>query len=222
MRKSGENHLKLASAERFRLLELPWAKACLRIAPDASLCSPYPKDEDVDSISNPFSTKTNLSGEATGAAVDTSFFFRLACGVQRVAGALCLFFGTLLGTVQGQVYEKVFDFEEARSADRGSTGASPIGGLVQGTDGDFYGTTSRGGEKGLGTIFKITPKGLLTTLHEFQGPALNGLNPQGALVQGSDGNFYGTLQNGVAGLGSVFRVSPAGVFTTLVEFSPST
>ena len=74
----------------------------------------------------------------------------------------------------------------------GSDGAEPFGnfGLVQGSDGNFYGTTYSGGTGGVGTVFKITSGGSLTTLYSFSGS--DGAYPQAGLVQGSDGNFYGT------------------------------
>jgi uncharacterized repeat protein (TIGR03803 family) len=81
--------------------------------------------------------------------------------------------------------------------------------LVQGTDGNFYGTTYFGGANGFGTVFKITPGGMLTTLHNFDGT--NGSrNPGGALVQATDGNFYGTTfgeGDGPAQSGTVFKLS---------------
>ena len=92
-------------------------------------------------------------------------------------------------------------------------GAYPVGGLVQATDGNLYGTTSQGGIGGEGTVFQITTNGQLTTLVWFNGP--NGANPQGALIQARDGSFYGTAEfgrtgyNGAAGSGDglVFRLS---------------
>ena len=61
---------------------------------------------------------------------------------------------------------------------------------MQGSDGNFYGTTSDGGANSGGTVFKITPGGTLTTLYSFAGS--DGADPYAGLVQGSDGNFYGT------------------------------
>jgi uncharacterized repeat protein (TIGR03803 family) len=95
-------------------------------------------------------------------------------------------------------------------------GANPIGGLVQGTDGNFYGTT--GG--GAGTVFKITTAGKLTTLHRFTltNPA-GGFAPYAALVQGPDGDFYGTtLKGGADGDGTVFKITAGGTLTTLQSF----
>jgi len=84
-------------------------------------------------------------------------------------------------------------------------GAQPVGGLVQATDGNFYGTTEGGGATGVGTVFKITAEGILTTLHSFD--CFDGCYPYAALVEGTDGNFYGTTYAVAAGSGTVFRLS---------------
>jgi uncharacterized repeat protein (TIGR03803 family) len=96
-------------------------------------------------------------------------------------------------------------------------GAGPIAGLVQATDGSFYGATSRGGLDKLGTIFKITPGGTLTTLIDFDGT--QGALPSAALIQGTDGNLYGTTELGGAnGSGTVFKITPSGTLTMLYSF----
>src|SRR5437773_1674114 len=128
-----------------------------------------------------------------------------------------------------QVYEKVYSFTDARVAastpDR-NRGSTPRGGLVQGSDGIFYGTTFSGGVNDLGTVFKVTSAGVLTVLVEFTGT--NGSNkgtgpgagPAAGLTQSRDGNFYGTTSaGGASGFGTIFRISPTGVLTTLVEFT---
>lgn len=76
-------------------------------------------------------------------------------------------------------------------------GANPIAGLIQATDGNFYGTATQGGDNGGGTVFEITPSGKLTTLHTFDGT--DGFNPEATLVLATDGNFYGTTCCGGAG-----------------------
>ena len=70
--------------------------------------------------------------------------------------------------------------------------AYPSAPLVQGSDGNFYGTTPYGGANNGGTVFQVTPAGALTTLVSFNGT--NGSHPVAALVAGSDGNFYGTTR----------------------------
>jgi uncharacterized repeat protein (TIGR03803 family) len=96
-------------------------------------------------------------------------------------------------------------------------GIVPAAGLIQGTDGDFYGATSVGGSANCGTVFKMTPTGVLTALASFEG--VNGSGPNASLLQGSDGNFYGTTSSGGnSGDGTVFKITPAGALTTLVSF----
>jgi T5SS/PEP-CTERM-associated repeat protein/uncharacterized repeat protein (TIGR03803 family) len=100
----------------------------------------------------------------------------------------------------------------------GTNGAIPIAGLVQGTDGNFYGTTELGGTTNLGTVFRITPSGSLTNIHSFIGS--DGADPVATLVLGSDGNFYGTTeQGGSIHSGTVFRISSSGSFTSLYSFT---
>jgi uncharacterized repeat protein (TIGR03803 family) len=106
-------------------------------------------------------------------------------------------------------------------------GAIPVGQLVQGSDGNFYGVTESGGQNCIpdgqaslpcGTVFKVTPTGVETILHMFSGP--DGVNPGAGLIQGSDGNFYGTTTGGVTNSGgTVFEITPGGVETTLYSFS---
>jgi uncharacterized repeat protein (TIGR03803 family) len=144
---------------------------------------------------------------------------------------------------EAQPYTVLYQFD-------GSHG-SPTAGLVQGSDGSFYGTTYMGssgyggvfkitpsgtlttlytfvgnaGTYGAGTIFKITPSGALTTLHSFAWS--DGAYPFAGLVQGSDGNFYGTTywggvySPGTGNAGTVFRITPSGTLTTLCSFSGS-
>ncbi|HTS19308.1 MAG TPA: choice-of-anchor tandem repeat GloVer-containing protein [Verrucomicrobiae bacterium] len=89
----------------------------------------------------------------------------------------------------------------------GFDGATPEAPLALGSDGNFYGTTSSGGSSNLGTAFRITPAGTLTTLHEFSG-GTDGSLPYGGLVQGSDGSFYGTAwAGGTNGNGTVFKLT---------------
>jgi len=111
-----------------------------------------------------------------------------------------------------------------------SDGGVPEAGLLLGADGNFYGTTRFGGASGpcfddvCGTIFKITPNGTQTTLHAFQ--YTDGGQPQTGLVQGNDGNFYGTTSEGGAnscgdyayGWGTIFKITPGGDLTTLYNF----
>lgn len=105
-------------------------------------------------------------------------------------------------------------------------GATPASGLIEGTDGNLYGTTMGGGDMqcfpgaGCGTVFQITLYGAFTTLHTFEGT--DGIFPSG-LIQATDGTFYGTTEQGgsIIGAGTIFRVSSAGVLTTLYNFCAS-
>ena len=98
-------------------------------------------------------------------------------------------------------------------------GTNPWDGLVQGSDGNFYGTTSAGGASHGGTVFKITPGGVLSTIYSFSNDS-NGGAPYAGLVLASDGNFYGTTGYGGANGqgGTVFRITPSGTLTTLYSF----
>ncbi len=87
--------------------------------------------------------------------------------------------------------------------------------LVQGSDGNFYGTTRLGGTNDYGTVFRISPSGSETNLHSFGG-SLDGREPYAGLIQAGDGNFYGTTaEGGSGGIGTIFRISPSGTYTML-------
>jgi|HubBroStandDraft_6_1064221.scaffolds.fasta_scaffold68231_2 uncharacterized repeat protein (TIGR03803 family) len=105
-------------------------------------------------------------------------------------------------------------------------GDLPYAGLTQGSDGSFYGTTGFGGANGAGTIFKVTSLGKLTTLYSFcaRTNCSDGSFPQAALVQATDGDFYGTNVEGgnaancFGGCGTVFKITARGNLTTLYTF----
>jgi uncharacterized repeat protein (TIGR03803 family) len=100
-----------------------------------------------------------------------------------------------------------------------SDGANPYSGVIQGTDGDFYGMTCYGGANNTGVIYKVTASGVFTLLHSFAS-ATDGGKPSSNLVQGTDGNFYGTAQLGGANNdGTIFEMTPGGVFTVLHSFA---
>jgi uncharacterized repeat protein (TIGR03803 family) len=95
-------------------------------------------------------------------------------------------------------------------------GYDPTQGLVEGTDGNFYGVTAFDGAYGGGTVYKLTRGGTLTTLHSFDGT--DGSNPNG-VIQATDGNLYGTTNYGGAyDAGTVFKITPGGTLTTLHSF----
>jgi uncharacterized repeat protein (TIGR03803 family) len=101
-----------------------------------------------------------------------------------------------------------------------NSGSHPMGALVQGADGNFYGTASAGGEYGNGTVFVVSPTGALMNLAAFAGT--NGAQPRAGLFAATNGVFYGTTYSGgTHGLGTVFMLGPDGVLTTLVSFNGS-
>ncbi|MGO8793782.1 MAG: choice-of-anchor tandem repeat GloVer-containing protein [Candidatus Sulfotelmatobacter sp.] len=126
-------------------------------------------------------------------------------------------------------------------------GEVPIAELIQGADGNYYTTTTEGGSgacpggvdgliPGCGAIVKITSAGALSVFYSFPydsstNTAPNGLRPAAGLVQGPDGNFYGVASQGgssgtdfcsgdggITGCGTVFKITPKGVFTLLYSF----
>jgi uncharacterized repeat protein (TIGR03803 family) len=89
-------------------------------------------------------------------------------------------------------------------------GAGPYAGLLQGTDGNFYGTTVGGGQNNAGTIFELSlsdGKWSETVLHSFNGT--DGVAPYAGLIEDSNGNFYGTTdRGGSSNMGTVFQFCP--------------
>lgn len=97
--------------------------------------------------------------------------------------------------------------------------ATPIAPLIQGTDGSFYGVCESGGVAGGdGSVFRLTASGAVSVLYSFD--FTHGSHPNGALIQGSDGNFYGTTSGGGSLDGGVaFKLTPAKVLTVLYNFN---
>jgi uncharacterized repeat protein (TIGR03803 family) len=104
----------------------------------------------------------------------------------------------------------------------GSTdGAEPVAALIQGGDGNFYGTTTYGGTNNSGTVFQLASSGVETVLYSFGvNGSTDGAYPVASLIQGSDGSFYGTTAGGnAAGTGTVFQITPSGTETVLYSFA---
>jgi uncharacterized repeat protein (TIGR03803 family) len=151
-------------------------------------------------------------------------------GIEPYAGLVQATDGNLYGTTYGggsYLYGTVFKFTPVidtvttlHSFDV-TDGYFPTAGLVQATDGNLYGTTFAGGANEEGTVFKITPGGMLTTLYSFcsQSGCTDGAYPWAGLVQATDGNLYGTTYGGgTNGQGTVFRITLGGSLTKLYDF----
>jgi len=136
-----------------------------------------------------------------------------------------LLYGTTIGNILGGVFRidttgtstllQAFDL---------SSGYRPLSQLMQASDGYVYGTAHVGGGpdgSGNGTIYRIDPNGTVSTFYRFftGTMATSGGNPTVGLVQGSDGYLYGVAEGGVFDAGIVYRVSLAGAFTKLHDFS---
>lgn len=147
-------------------------------------------------------------------------------GMARALGLALLLGATVAAGIGRPVVESLFYFSTP-------DGYFPSG-LVQASDGNFYGTTSEGASQAgsYGTVFRLTPQGVLTTLHtftrDFDGAYPSGFTyPSGGLVQGPDGNLYGTTSAGGSrdgttpdnAFGTVFRIGLDGTLTTLHTFS---
>ncbi len=124
------------------------------------------------------------------------------------ASATC---GTVFKITPGGTVTFIYEFAK-------TDGAGPIGPVIQGSDGNFYGTTSEGGTNGLGVVFKLTSSGVLTVLHDFNGT--DGKTPDAGLVQANDGNFYGVASaGGTLGYGTIFKVTSTSDHTFSVVYN---
>ncbi len=97
-------------------------------------------------------------------------------------------------------------------------GENPVAALIQGSDGNLYGTTSAGGASGNGTVFKFNPTaGTETVLYSFAGSPSDGQAPYAGVIQGSDGNLYGTTPaGGASGNGTVFEFNLTALTETVL------
>jgi uncharacterized repeat protein (TIGR03803 family) len=100
----------------------------------------------------------------------------------------------------------------------GNNGSTPGDGLILATDGYYYGTASAGGSLGLGVLLRMSPNGLVTVLHNFAGGS-DGAVPYASVIQGSDGNIYGTTFGNSSTASTVFRYTTAGSFSTIFQFN---
>ncbi len=130
-------------------------------------------------------------------------------------------YGTLFKITTNGVFTPLYTFNGLAS-----DGSTPCAGLLQGTNGNFYGAASQGGSNGYGSVFKLTSAGAFTELYGFtriRGINLtnaDGANPAAPLVQGTNGNFYDTgPQGGTNGNGAIFEITAAGALSRLHSFT---
>ena len=128
-------------------------------------------------------------------------------------GLLIGLFVVCVVTANAQTYQELVDFV-------GANGCCPQYPtmMAQGRDGNLYGTTPTGGVNNVGIVFKITPAGSQTILHQFD--TTHGSTPNGGLVLGADGNLYGTTKlGGTNSYGTIFKITPSGVLTVIYDFT---
>lgn len=135
-------------------------------------------------------------------------------------------FGTLYRVTTNGDLTTLYSFGAIQDADGNALdGANPRGALVLGADGFLYGTASSGGSNNLGTVFRVTTNGTLTTLYSFGaltgafGSELDGAFPYASLTIASDGNLYGTTSSGGTNeAGTIFRMTTNGTLATIYSF----
>jgi uncharacterized repeat protein (TIGR03803 family) len=120
-------------------------------------------------------------------------------------------YGTVFQTDTNGVLNTVYSFTG------GNDGGNSYAGVIQGSDGSLYGTTSAYGASGYGTVFRINTEGTFSNLYSFTG-GNDGGNPDAGLIQASDGNLYGTTSGG-AFYGTIFRITTNGALTTIYPFT---
>jgi uncharacterized repeat protein (TIGR03803 family) len=156
----------------------------------------FPNDPLIQGTDGNFYGTTTLGGKTLGSTC-----------VVRFASFTC---GTVFKMTPAGKVTFIYEFDKTH-------GAGPIGPVTQGSDGNFYGTTSEGGTSGFGVVFKLTSAGVLTVLHNFNGT--DGKTPDAGLVQANDGNFYGVASaGGTLGYGTIFKVRSTGTFSVVYNF----
>jgi len=134
--------------------------------------------------------------------------------------------GALYGTAASTFFKITPDGKFATIYNFGGT--QSFAGLVQATDGSFYGTVVGGGPRNDGSVIRMTPSGILTTIYTFctvfeGGKCLDGIQPYGTLIQASDGDLYGTTYlGGASSYGTIFKITLDGTLTTLYNFCAQT
>ena len=181
-------------------------------------------------VALPAQTFTSLYSFCPGGGICADGAYPEGAPVQATDGNL---YGTTeLGGHQQQLWPRLRRgfkitpsgaFTTLFSFDLTDGGGDPLGPLVQGTDGELYGTTGDGGANDLARSSKLPQVARLTTLHSFDGT--DGQIPSAGLVQATNGNFYGTTQrwrDGAGSDGTVFKITPSGTLTALYSFCSQT
>ena len=195
----------------------------------------YPADALVQASDGNFYGTTYSGGANNGGTVfkltpegELTTIYSLPYGSNATAGLVQASNGYLYGATNSSIFKISTEGKFTTVYEFGS-GVLPNT-LIEVSSGDFYGTTYGGGAHGLGSVFKMTAGGKLTTLYSFcpnrgSGPCTDGEYPSASLVEGGDGNLYGTTAYGGtsedcgAGCGTIFKITPKGAFTSLVSFA---
>ena len=168
----------------------------------------------VFSVIHPFAFGSADGNQPEGALIqgsDGNLWGTLSFGGANNGGAV--FKSTLKGTES-----LVFSFASCPGT---TTGCNPFAGLVQGTDGNYYGTAEQGGANNQGVAFKVTPGGTYTLLHSFNSATDMGAYPILPLTLVTDGNFYGVATDCIGGGCSpadLFEITSKSVFTDIFNF----
>jgi uncharacterized repeat protein (TIGR03803 family) len=120
--------------------------------------------------------------------------------------------GTVFRLTRNGSYAVLHHFRGAKGPGSSADGAEPVGALALGQDGALYGTTLRGGEADLGTVFRLTPteggRWLYTIVHHFAGGAEDGAGPRSGLAMNAAGELFGvTAGGGAQDGGALYRLT---------------
>jgi uncharacterized repeat protein (TIGR03803 family) len=129
-------------------------------------------------------------------------------------------YGTTLNGLDGSIFKVSTSrlFQQLYSFGSFNGGCCPVAGMTLASDGNFYGTAQLGGSIGDGSLFRITPDGSYTDLHDFEGKT-DGGEPSSPPIESSDGNLYGITENGFGTGSTVYRYTLSGNFTAIYQFS---
>ncbi len=160
----------------------------------------------------------NPNVEAIAQGRDGELYLTAAGGDGGAVDCTTTYCGTAFKMTTSGAVTDVFDFSNG-GCPASFCGTAAYGGLTLGADGNFYGATYNGGTTGNdGTVFKLTPEGVATALHNFTGSG-DGAHPYGSPIQATNGTLYGTTTSATVADSTAYSVTSAGVFTTLHTFT---